>query len=52
MLYYDGIDLSGGTNLNKTSKLNECDICHYCYSLNKVLRFNHMYAIDTMIYMQ
>ena len=50
MLYYDRIDLSEGTDVNKTSESKECDICHYYYFLNKGLRFNHMYAIDSMIY--
>ena len=25
------IDVSKGTDVNKTSKLKECDICHCCY---------------------
>ena len=28
MLYYDGIDVSEGIDLNKTSESKECD-CHY-----------------------
>ena len=31
-LYYDRIDVSEGTDINKTSASNECDICHYWYS--------------------
>ena len=31
MLYYDRIDVSDGIDINKTSVLNECDICHYWY---------------------
>ena len=28
ILYYDKIDDSEGTDVNKTSKSTECDICH------------------------
>ena len=31
MLEYDKIDISEGTDVNKTSESKECDICHYCY---------------------
>ena len=31
MLEYDRIDISEGTDVNKTSLLKECDICHYWY---------------------
>ena len=29
MLYYDGIDISEGIDVNKTSKSKESDICRY-----------------------
>ena len=29
MLYSDRIDVSEGIDVNKTSALKECDICHY-----------------------
>ena len=29
MLEYDRIDISEGIDVNKTSLLKECDICHY-----------------------
>ena len=29
ILQYDRIDISQGININKTSLLKECDICHY-----------------------
>ena len=35
MLYYNTIDVSEGTDVNKTSESKECDICHYWYFLNK-----------------
>ena len=31
MLEYDRIDISEGTDVNKTSPSKECDICHYWY---------------------
>ena len=34
MLYFDRIDVSEGIDVNKTSALKECDICHYWYFLN------------------
>ena len=39
MIYYDRIDVSDGIDVNKTSELKECDICHYWYFLNKGFRF-------------
>ena len=39
MLYYDRIDVSEGTNVNKTVSSKECDICYYCYFLNKGFNF-------------
>ena len=35
MLYFDRIDVSKGTDVNKTSKSKKCDICYYLYFLNK-----------------
>ena len=29
MLYYDGIDVSEGIDINITSASKQCDICHY-----------------------
>ena len=29
MLYYERIDLSAGTDVNKTSASKECDVCRY-----------------------
>ena len=39
MLYYGRIDVSEGTNINKTVSSKECDICYYCYFLNKGYNF-------------
>ena len=38
MLYYDTTDVFEGIDINKTSASEECDICHYCYFLYKVLK--------------
>ena len=39
MIYYDRIDVSEGIDINKTSASKDCDICHYCYFLNKEVKF-------------
>ena len=39
MPYFDRIDVSEGTDVNKTSASKECDICHYCYFLSYSLKF-------------
>ena len=39
MLYFDGIDVSEGIDVNKTSASKECDICHYWYFLNYIFKF-------------
>ena len=49
MLCYDRIDVSEGIDINKIRVSKERDICHYWYFL-KVLSFNQMSAIDSMIY--
>ena len=35
MLKYDKIDITEGTDLNKSNKSKECVFCHYWYYLNK-----------------
>ena len=37
MLYYDGIDISEGINVNNTRVSTECNICHYWYFLDNNL---------------
>ena len=49
MLNYDGIYVSGGIDVNKTSVSKEYDVCHYCFFLIIVLSFNQMPAIEVMI---
>ena len=39
ILYLDRIDVSVGADANKTSKWKQCDICYYCYFLNKGFKF-------------
>ena len=39
MLYFDGIDVSEGIDVNKTSASKGCDICHYWYFLNYSFKF-------------
>ena len=39
MLEYERIDISEGTDFNKTSLSKECDICHYQYFKN--IGFKH-----------
>ena len=39
MLYFDGIDVSEGTDVNEKSASKECDICHYWYFLNYSFKF-------------
>ena len=35
MLYFNRIDFSEETDVNKTSESKECDICHYWYFSSK-----------------
>ena len=39
MLYYDRINVSVGIDVNKTSELKECDICHCWCFLHKGFKF-------------
>ena len=39
MLYFDRTGVSEGIDVNKTSELNECDICYYWYFLDKDFKF-------------
>ena len=39
MLYFDRIDVSEGSDVDKRSESKECDICHYWYFLNKGFKF-------------
>ena len=53
MLYYDRNDVSEGVDVNKTSELKECDVCHYWYFLDKGFKFqphvcNGCHDVSTM----
>ena len=39
MLYYDRIDVSEGTDVNKISASKERGVCHYWYFLNYSFKF-------------
>ena len=39
MLEYDKIDISKGIDINKTNASKECNICHYCFFLNKNFKY-------------
>ena len=39
MLEYERIDISEGIDVNKTTLSKECDICHYCYFKDIVLKY-------------
>ena len=39
MLYFDRIDVSEGTDVNKSIALHECVACHYRYFLEINFRF-------------
>ena len=39
MVYYDRIDASEGIDVNKTSESKDCNICHYCFFVNKAFKF-------------
>ena len=36
MLYYDRIDVSEGTDINKKKSSKECDICYYWHFLDNL----------------
>ena len=49
MLEYDRIGISEGTDIDKTYKSKECNICNYWYFLDKALTMIHIFAMDVMI---
>ena len=40
MLYYGKTEVFEGTDVNKTNKWKQCDICHHWYFLDKWLTFD------------
>ena len=49
MLEYDRIDNSEGIDVNKTSLLKECDICHYWYFKDIGFKYESIFAMVVMI---
>ena len=39
MVFFDRIDVFEGPDVNKTSALKECYVCHYWYFLNYSFKF-------------
>ena len=39
MVEYDKVDISEGTDINKTNASEECDICHHWYFLDKNFKY-------------
>ena len=39
MINYNRIAAFQGIDVNKSNESKECNICHYCYFLNKCFRF-------------
>ena len=50
MLEYDRIDISEGTDVNKTNVLKECSICHYCILKMLFLKMKIIFVMDVMIW--
>ena len=49
MLEYDRIDISKGTDVNKTDGPKECKLCHYWYFLTKTLVTVYILVMVTII---
>ena len=55
MLQYEKIDISEGININKTSALKECELCHYWFFKDAGFKFeehvcNECHDLLTMVY--
>ena len=55
MLQYEKIDISEGININKTSALKECELCHYWFFKDVGFKFeehvcNECHDLLTMAY--
>ena len=49
MLEYERIDISEGTDINKTNLSKECDICHYWYFKNIGFKYENIFVMAVMI---
>ena len=50
MLQYERIDVSEGTDINKSNKSKECRTWHIVILKTLVIKLNHMFVINVMIY--
>ena len=50
MLYYNKIDVSERTDINKSNKSKGCMICHYWYFKDIGYKFEPYMCMDVMIY--
>ena len=50
MLERKKINVSEGIEINKTSALNKCMLCHYWYFKDVGLNFNRMFVINVTMY--
>ena len=50
MLEYDRIDISEGIDIKKCKETSkECNLCKFCYFLDKTLNMVHIYVMVVMI---
>ena len=49
MLEYDKIDISDGTDVNKTNVSKECDICHFGILKILVLNMNYIFGMVVVV---
>ena len=50
MLRYKKIDVSEGSDVNKTSASKECELCHYLSVKDVEFKFEEHVCMDVMIY--
>ena len=49
MLQYNKINVSQGTDINKTSKSKECMLCRYWYFKDVGYNLNHIFVMLAML---
>ena len=52
MLEYDRIDVSEGTDVNKTNKSKECMLCHYWYFLDKNFSYGPYFVMTAIFFLK
>ena len=50
MLQYEKIDISEGTDVNKTSASKECELCHYWCFKDVGFKFEPHFVTNVTIY--